>query len=485
MPVPHLIKEKQPVEHRGDQTDTLQPPIPSKIREFLQRVLSLHLSRDATTEADARFWQIAGGDDIKSAWLAWEQAGGGFDAFLTDAEDPKAFAEAWEHSWYRERLLSAQRNLIHLASNPICCRSWRSCRSCPPTGRNSSAASCRCSINGRKMLGNAARDTATVPDLAHWLEVLGELAEAMQFASGARCDAGAQTVLRLAAWPTTLTPPLLDFSRDASVLQLTGDDLRFTHQLLQEYLASRVLLVASQADPASASRYWPKESWWEGGGWEVVAEIAAESLAAVAIEPFIAWLARVNPALAVEVWQAQDRPTLTETTRRAIHVQWFNLMTDIHQLPQPRARAAIGTALGRFSLDARHGIGLDDAGTAGHRLGGDPGRSLPLWREGRAAANRTRAFLHQPLPHHQRPVPDLYRYCRLPRRALVAGPAKAGTTAIRLGPVQPAQDRRGLVRGGGLHPLVVCSTEAVNPAAHRTGVGEGGAGHRWLGISLG
>ncbi len=206
------------------------------------------------------------------------------------------------------------------------------------------------------------QDAASVPDQSHWMDVLGGLAESMQFAGGAQSDAGAQTVLPRPDWPALLTKELLNFSRDASVLQLTGDDLRFTHQLLQEYLAGRVLVTASQADPLSAGRYWPEKNWWQGSGWEVVAEIAAESLEADEIEPFIVWLARANPALAADIWEAQDRPVLADATRQAIHDQWFTRMTDIERVPQPSARAAIGTALGRFELDDRQGIGLDEQG---------------------------------------------------------------------------------------------------------------------------
>jgi hypothetical protein len=216
----------------------------------------------------------------------------------------------------------------------------------------------------REMAARERRqDASTVPDQNHWLAVMGELAETLQFAGGAQSDAGAQTVLSRADWPGSLNKVLLDFSRDASVLQLTGDDLRFTHQLLQEYLASRVLLISSQADHTSATRYWPEKSWWQRSGWEVVAEIAAESLDKQTVEPFIAWLARANPALAAEVWEAQNQPELGDATRQAIHDQWFTRMTDAERVPQSRARAAIGTALGRFGLDDRPGIGLDGAMT--------------------------------------------------------------------------------------------------------------------------
>jgi hypothetical protein len=83
-----------------------------------------------------------------------------------------------------------------------------------------------------------------------------------------------------------VTQVLLDFSIDASVLQIKDNAIRFSHQLLQEYLASR---DASQ----SAHAFWPQSNWWACSGWEVVAEIAAESCGGICAD--ISMYARIRP----------------------------------------------------------------------------------------------------------------------------------------------------------------------------------------------
>lgn len=139
-----------------------------------------------------------------------------------------------------------------------------------------------------------------------------------------------------------------------------GEDIRFTHQLLQEYLASHVLLVeASRAGGRTGQDFWPAATWWERTGWEVMAEIAAESCDDCnAQAQLIAWLANANPDVASLVWQHLGQPDLLDAVLKGISNQWFERMADIKQAPQPQARAAIGRALGRFGLDQRKGVGL-------------------------------------------------------------------------------------------------------------------------------
>lgn len=93
---------------------------------------------------------------------------------------------------------------------------------------------------------------------------------------------------------------MLDFSIDASVLHVRDQDIRFSHQLLQEYLASRLLLDASCARERPASTFWPQSNWWNRNGWEVVAEIAAESCGedTEAQTRLIEWLAEANTEVA-------------------------------------------------------------------------------------------------------------------------------------------------------------------------------------------
>ena len=208
-------------------------------------------------------------------------------------------------------------------------------------------------------------DAARVPDEAVWDGALVELAETLQHKQASSESDGTQTTLSRANWPARLTDEILDFSIDASVLQKSRDDIRFSHQLLQEYLASRLFLDASRAAARSATEFWPTATWWERTGWEVVAEIAAEACDADidAQNKLIGWLAKANPEVASAVWKQIGRPELPKKVTVSIAEQWRDRMTDADREPNPLARAAIGRALGRFRLDLRQGIGLQTDGT--------------------------------------------------------------------------------------------------------------------------
>lgn len=174
-------------------------------------------------------------------------------------------------------------------------------------------------LYARETQARAARHDTRVPTWEHWLAALTTLAETLQRLGGEKGDSGTQTALPQPAWPAALDADLLDFSRDASVLELRGDALRFTHQLLQEYLASRLLLEASRG-ARPAGDFWPPQRWWERSGWEVVAEIAAESCGDdhTALLRLIAWLGETNPEVAAEIWRHASQPPLPDELLAAL-----------------------------------------------------------------------------------------------------------------------------------------------------------------------
>ncbi|MCB1629861.1 MAG: SUMF1/EgtB/PvdO family nonheme iron enzyme, partial [Xanthomonadales bacterium] len=165
-------------------------------------------------------------------------------------------------------------------------------------------------------------------------------------------------------WPAVLDAAMLDFSRDASMLELAGDDLRFSHQLLQEYLSSQVLCEASRPGGPPAHDFWPVETWWQRSGWEVVAEIAAESCAGdvAARNDLLNWLATANPEVAAAAWRAVGQPPLPPELLASIAARWRPALTDIDAFPDARARAAAGRALALLGLDSRPGVGLNAEG---------------------------------------------------------------------------------------------------------------------------
>lgn len=191
-----------------------------------------------------------------------------------------------------------------------------------------------------------------------------QVAEALQRADGTDSDDGARTALARADWPLALTDELLAFSIDASVLQRVGDELRFTHQLLQESLAADVLLGAACSCQRPASDFWPTQNGWARTGWEVVAEIAAEACAGdtQAQIGLIRWLALSAPKVATYIWIHAGRPALPADLLAATKAQWLFRMTDVTAEPEPEARMAIGCWLGALDLDDRPGTGLTAEG---------------------------------------------------------------------------------------------------------------------------
>ena len=130
--------------------------------------------------------------------------------------------------------------------------------------------------------------------------------------------------------------------------------------MLQEALAAQVLLTQFSSDGGKAEKFWPAQTWWQRSGWEVVAELAADTYAhdVATLCRLINWLAAANPELAADVWRQVDQPALPETSLLAIKARWAPALTDQADQPSAEARAGIGRALAAWDLDHRPGIGL-------------------------------------------------------------------------------------------------------------------------------
>ncbi len=170
----------------------------------------------------------------------------------------------------------------------------------------------------------------------------------------------AGTSLPRSRCPASLNDTLLRFSIDASVLQVAGSDIRFTHQLLQESLASRVLVEACQRTDKPATPFWPTRAWWRPGPWDVVAELAAEACLQdeALLQRLLAWLATAQPEVAARAWRSAGEPDMGAAWQQRCLRPWQAVLTDVAAHPDPRARAAIGRALAAFDADHRLGIGL-------------------------------------------------------------------------------------------------------------------------------
>lgn len=351
--------------HLPFDTLLLQPLRPLQIMTFLKRVYALKNDGvSAESLAEERFWQLAGGHEIRKVWEIWQQAGADLELFWNAQTVPQETPNIYDQTTQQQDELWRKvrfnpRNLLYLASNPYLLFILTELPQVP-RNRAQLFQGFLNTLYLREKNTREKRQDAVIPTYPDWEAALIALAETMQRAAPADTDDGAQTSLPRTQCPAELDQTLLDFSIDASVLQSREQDIRFSHQLLQEYLASRLLLNASRAQDQPASVFWPQSNWWTRNGWEVVAEIAAESYGddTEAQIHLIEWLAKANPEVACMVWQHLGQIDLPQTVLTAIAGQWFPRMTDIEREPEPKARAAIGRALGSFGLDKRKGIGL-------------------------------------------------------------------------------------------------------------------------------
>jgi formylglycine-generating enzyme required for sulfatase activity len=186
---------------------------------------------------------------------------------------------------------------------------------------------------------------------------LKQLAWQLQSRTGSMEEA--RTILARADAETIMPLANLEFSAAASLLELTKDNVRFSHQLLQEFFTAQSF-GERIFNGLKASDLWLPESWWEPNGWEEAAKLAADYEA----DPsdFLQWLAAGNPRLAVEIARDQSLLDKKDTLFSSYKVMWQAAITDIENYPHPHERHAISTALAWLDWDNRSGIGLNELG---------------------------------------------------------------------------------------------------------------------------
>lgn len=167
-------------------------------------------------------------------------------------------------------------------------------------------------------------------------------------------DGGALTVLPKAAVLPLLGERLLYLAGCASLLGI-GDEVRFTHQLLQEYFAAKYMDLEIAAGRLRAADLWPAARWWERNNWEEAAILLA-GLYSDDCTPVVDWLADAQPELAAQCIN-RSGARLALATRERLRAKWLPRLTDVQREPNAQASAAIGRALGDTGLDNRPGVG--------------------------------------------------------------------------------------------------------------------------------
>ena len=206
------------------------------------------------------------------------------------------------------------------------------------------------------------------------LAALTGLAFALQTQrTGQKGAAAALTALPLAEATAYLTEQHRYQAASANLL-LIGADVRFAHQLLQEYFAARGMRerIWGAAAPASppvagaqslrAVDIWPPREWWQPTNWEE-ATILLAGLYSDDCTRVLEWVAEANPEVAARCVVESGAHTPEETKRR-LRDRWLPRLADAQRDPDARARAAVGRALGRITLrdgaplDNRPGVGI-------------------------------------------------------------------------------------------------------------------------------
>lgn len=189
---------------------------------------------------------------------------------------------------------------------------------------------------------------------------------------------GALTVLPLPAVSALLNEQQRYQAASANLLTM-GDEVRFAHQLLQEYFVARAMqqhifgatlpktehwvLNTEYFSPSlPATDIWPPDRWWQPTNWEE-ATILLAGLYSNDCTPVLTWLAEANPELAARCIVESGAHT-PEATKLRLRERWLPRLTDLKHDPTPQARAAVGRALGRVlladgtPLDNRPGVGF-------------------------------------------------------------------------------------------------------------------------------
>ena len=189
-------------------------------------------------------------------------------------------------------------------------------------------------------------------------EGLAQVAYEMQIRrapDGDEDKGNAMIVLPKARVVEILGKRLGDLAASASILS-TGEQVRFTHQLLQEYFVAKFMDLEITAGRLKATEIWKSDRWGERTNWEEAAILLA-GLYSNDCSRVVEWIAEANPEVAVQCF-VRSGAALAEATKETLCDKWISRLTDLETDPEPQARAAIGRALGMLGWDSRPGVGV-------------------------------------------------------------------------------------------------------------------------------
>ena len=332
----------------------ITPLDPLRIREFVGRYLG-------EAQGEALFWRIGGGEEVRAVWQVWQQAGASFELFWNAPEIPKENPNVYSTtSGDQDRLwqekVRGKHSLMELARNPymlLMLTSVYAKQGTLPDNRGELFQLFVQTLLKREGIPDEEQTALT--------EGLARVAFEMQTRRTPRNEddeaelGNALTVLPKAEVKNILNDRLLYLAGSASILSV-GEQVRFTHQLLQEYFAARCMDIKIKAQELVAYDIWLSDRWWNRTNWEEAAILLA-GLYSNDCTPVVDWVAQGNPEVAAQCI-VRSGAALADATRERLRNEWIPRLTDLQDDPQPQARAAVGRALGLTGWDNRQGVGI-------------------------------------------------------------------------------------------------------------------------------
>ncbi|TLD46403.1 MAG: Serine/threonine-protein kinase pkn1 [Accumulibacter sp.] len=326
------------------------------------------------------FWRLAGGQDVRQAWEAWQAAGASLSLFWSATEIPRANPDiysrttaAMDRAW--KQAVHDPRSLMRLAGNPyllyMLTRVYLDSGDVPENRavlfdrfvevlllRERLAEVTEAKVDALRLTTEGERLLAALEGLAWALQ--------SRRATGADGPGDTATAVDRAEAARFLDSQLLHRAAAASLLAVGEREVRFTHQLLQEYFTARGMRSRLASATLPASDLWRVARWWERTGWEESAVLLA-GLYAADCTPVVEWLMLAQPEVAAQCI-LRSGAKLPDASLLRLRQAWRSRLTNIIDDPQPEARAAIGRALGSLTLDGRP---LDDRPGVGLRFDGE------------------------------------------------------------------------------------------------------------------
>ncbi len=326
----------------------ITPLDPQRIREFAGRYLG-------ETQGEALFWRLAGGDDVQGVWEKWREAGASFELFWTATEIPRENPDVYgitsgDHDRIWQEKVRGKHTLMELARNPYMLLMLTSVYAEQGTLPENRGELFRLFV--QTLL---EREHIEESEQRLLRDGLARVAYEMQVRR-AKDDAGdALTVLAKAEVSAILNERQLYLAGSASILSV-GEQVRFTHQLLQEYFAAHFMDCEILADRLKAKEIWPPDQWWERTNWEEAAILLA-GLYSDDCTTVAEWIAEANPEVAAQCI-VRSGAALAEVTKEKLRARWIPRLTDLKHDRDPKARAAVGRAIGLVGGDNRPGVGV-------------------------------------------------------------------------------------------------------------------------------